>query len=515
MITVTLLGLAACGGGGGGGGSSPPPDPVFVAGTFMPSASFANQCARPRTGADPSTGRAFPDMRGSVALENNFLRSRANETYLWYQDIVDQDPRAFTDPLIYFDTLKTMATTPSGRALDQFHFTIPTAVFDAFSNAGITAGYGFDFVLQQADPPRVALINLVEPGSPAASATLGRGDRLLSIDGIDVINAGTQAEIDRLNAALAPQSGETHVFVFEKRGSSAQQTVTLTAGNITSTPVQKTQLIPGTSVGYMLFNDHIATAETGLINAITTLKNAGATDLVLDIRYNGGGFLDIANELAFMIAGPGPTAGMTFERLVFNDKSPSTNPVTGQPLAPTPFTTQAFGFSATPGMPLPSLNLSRVFVLTTSDTCSASESIINSLRGIGVQVIQIGGTTCGKPFGFFPEPNCGTTYFSIQFRGVNAQGFGDYSDGFSPTVLGSTGPAVLPGCPVLDDFSHELGDPNETMLDTALGFAATGACAPASMSPMAVNKSQLQSQAPSISRAGMFRSPQLENRWLR
>ena len=58
-------------------------------------------------------------------------------------------------------------------------------------------------------------------------------------------------------------------------------------------------------------------------------------------------------------------------------------------------------------------------------TCSASESIINGLRGVNVQVIQIGSTTCGKPYGFYPEDNCGTTYFSIQFKGVNAAGFGE------------------------------------------------------------------------------------------
>ena len=71
---------------------------------------------------------------------------------------------------------------------------------------------------------------------------------------------------------------------------------------------------PTGPVGYMQFNDHIATAEGGLIDAINTLKTAAITDLVLDIRYNGGGYLDIASELAYMIAGPTPTAGRTFEQ---------------------------------------------------------------------------------------------------------------------------------------------------------------------------------------------------------
>ncbi len=71
-----------------------------------------------------------------------------------------------------------------------------------------------------------------------------------------------------------------------------------------------------------------------------------------------------------------------------------------------------------------------MFVLTGPNTCSASESIINALQGVDVEVIQIGSTTCGKPYGFYPQDNCGTTYFSVEFKGVNAKGFGDY-----PTVF--------------------------------------------------------------------------------
>jgi carboxyl-terminal processing protease len=200
-------------------------------------------------------------------------------------------------------------------------------------------------------------------------------------------------------------------------------------------------------------------------------------DLVLDIRYNGGGYLDIASELAYMIAGPARTSGSTFEQLQFNDKHPITNPVTGQSITPTPFLDRSQGFSNTfaANQQLPSLNLTRVYVLTGSNTCSASESIINGLRGVDVEVIQIGATTCGKPYGFYPTDNCGTTYFSIQFRGVNAKNFGDYTDGFVPSSTGNTG-AQVKGCSVADDFTKELGDPAENRLESALGHQATGTC---------------------------------------
>jgi carboxyl-terminal processing protease len=90
-------------------------------------------------------------------------------------------------------------------------------------------------------------------------------------------------------------------------------------------------------------------------------------------------------------------------------------------------------------------------------------------------VIQVGATTCGKPYGFRPQDNCGTTYFAIQFRGVNQQGFGDYGDGFTP---GGTGPGGVPGCLVpADDFGHALGDPAEARLAAALRWRDTGGCA--------------------------------------
>jgi hypothetical protein len=167
-------------------------------------------------------------------------------------------------------------------------------------------------------------------------------------------------------------------------------------------------------------------------------------------------------------------------------------------------------FSTPAGQPLPTLNLSRVVVLTGPNTCSASESIMNSLNGVGIDVIQIGGTTCGKPFGFYPTDNCGTTYFTIQFRGVNDQGFGDYTDGFSPG-LGPTA-AVLPGCAVLDDFEHALGDPVERRFQAALFYLENQSCPTAPAADAGPSKIS----APlSASDGIMPKSPWRENRILR
>ena len=90
-------------------------------------------------------------------------------------------------------------------------------------------------------------------------------------------------------------------------------------------------------------------------------------------------------------------------------------------------------------------------------------------------VILIGDDTCGKPYGFYPTDNCGITYFTIQFRGENEKGFGDYADGF---VIGGSdnGQDVVRGCVVADDFDHLLGDEQEARLAAALSYRETGSC---------------------------------------
>ena len=260
----------------------------------------------------------------------------------------------------------------------------------------------------------------------------------------------TGSDTDTLNAGLYPSTvGESHEFVVRDLDATETRTVTLTAAEVVAQPVQHVRTLETASgpVGYMLFTTHIAPAEAQLVEAIRQFETDAVTDLVVDLRYNGGGYLDIANQLAFMIAGPAAAGGRTFDELRFNDKHTMFNPVTGEALTPTPFHRTTLGFSdgLAAGEALPTVDLERVYVLTTGDTCSASEAIINGLRGIDIEVIQVGTTTCGKPFGFYPEDNCGTTYFTVQFQSVNAKEFGEYPDGFSPANLGRVEGVDVPG----------------------------------------------------------------------
>jgi hypothetical protein len=485
-LAAALL-LAGCGGGGGapnigstagstgntgggptqpgtgGGTGSIPPDPIPTANEVWN--ILANSCATPRTGLD-SSGKPFPDRQGTLLDELKFLRGWADLDYLWYKEIPsDLHMADYSNKLDYFAKLKTPALTANGTPKDKYHFTYTTAEWEALNN-GLDLGYGITWSRNSATAPRNWLVTVVEAGSPAATAGLKRGDLLLNVDGVDFVNGSDKASVDKINAGLFPEAeGESHTLTLRRNGASFN--VTMKAVTVSEDAVKIVKVIdtPNGKVGYIDFETHNNVSEKQLIDAITQLKAANVTDLVLDMRYNGGGLLYVASELAYMIAGPVPTIGKTFERLQYNDKTPTQSPIG--------FRAAAYGFSAPnpakPGTVLPYLGLKRVTVLTTPNTCSASESVINGLRGVDIEVNLIGGQTCGKPYGFTPVANCGTTYFSIEFMGVNDKGFGDYPDGLAPT------------CKVSDDLTRAQGDPAEGLLAAALAYNQTKTC-PASSS---------------------------------
>ncbi|MBT3136622.1 peptidase [Alteromonas sp. ALT199] len=489
-FAVAISLLTGCGGGGGSSSNTPvattpttPTTPVtsepeWEAGVYEPQSEFIAKCETPRSGIDPFTGSAYPDTQGTAMDEKLWLRSWTNDTYLWYDEVDDNDPENFSI-LAYFDQLKTNELTPSGTPKDNFHFSQDTAEYNELSQSGISSGFGFSWEFGSNTVPRELTVRYTEPGSPAAAANVPRGAKVVSINGVDFVNDNTQQGVNALNDGLFPDdAGTTTSFQFELIDGT-NMSVDITSADINVTPVQNVKVFDTENgkTGYFQFNTFIVTAQEGLIDAFDTFVDQNVTELVMDLRYNGGGRLALASQLSYMVAGPNQTNNATFETLQFNDKNPTTNPVTGDTISPTPFYRNVIDYNAglLTDTLLPSLSLTRVYVISTGATCSASEAVMNALRGIDVEVVQIGSTTCGKPYGFYPTDNCGETYFTIQFQGVNNKGFGDYADGFMPTTTPNFD-FELPGCDVEDDFTASLGDPNEGMLSAALEFAATGSC---------------------------------------
>ncbi|MGZ5270393.1 MAG: S41 family peptidase [Ramlibacter sp.] len=228
-------------------------------------------------------------------------------------------------------------------------------------------------------------------------------------------------------------------------------------------PVPLTKVVTssgGRKVGYIVFNQHSQGAQDALITAFRGMQAAAVQDLVLDLRYNPGGFIYIAQSAAAMVAGPG-AGGQVFERARYSGKRQQ-DTAGGTFLFSNKVETAETQYAS--GTPLPQLGLPRLYVLTSTYTCSASESIINSLRGIGVQVILVGDRTCGKPYGFHRKDNCGKAYFPIEFEMSNAVGFTDYTSGFPVQ------------CRVQENPTTALGASNEPLLAAALTHIDTGSC---------------------------------------
>lgn len=472
VLSTAVLMLTACGGStgdntspGNNPGSSSSSSPVTA--VYKPSSTYDNFCVSPRTGFSKYTGEAFPDKKGTLADEKNFLRSWSYETYLWFDELPDPNPANFATAQNYFDALKTNKLTNSGANKDNFHFYEPTEDAEAW-DTGVSYGYGIHLKVYSSFPPRSYYIAYVEPGSPAHLAGVKRGAKILKIDSFDLVNENSNAGLIALNEGLFPTTlGAAHNFEIQDSGALSSRTVTLQSAEVDISPVLSTSVLDTATgkVGYVVFNTHVEKAEDQWVDAVNTFKQAAISDLVLDLRYNGGGLLSIAAQVAYMIGGAS-VQGKTFYDLIPNSKQKKEEP----------FPFLDFGlYGEYKNLDLPTLNLKRVYILSSGDTCSASEAIINGLRGANIQVYMIGDTTCGKPYGFYPEENCGTTYYTIQFKGANAKGFGEYSDGFSPASLANN-ETLIKGCRVQDDLTHQLGDINETLLGTALNFRAKGSC---------------------------------------
>ncbi|HLO92964.1 MAG TPA: S41 family peptidase [Burkholderiaceae bacterium] len=486
--------LSACGGGGSNAGtpifgnvpsenttpSSPTPPntpttPPADTGPLQPSASYAQQCA-------PENALASPGSRsGSLSVEKRWMRSYFDEAYLWREAVpgVNANEAQFSNTAdvqgsleAYFDALRSRALTSSGARQDRFSFMISTAKWQQMTQAGVDAGFGIEWTMASPTPPRGIRIAYVMPNSPAERAGLRRGDTLQTVNGVSA-DANDRAGIDVLNDMMSPdQLNKRFDFSF-LRGSQTVQ-LSLLSAEVENQPVTLDEVLTGSDgrkVGHLVFNTHIAKGEIQLIEAMTRFQQAGVSDLVVDLRYNGGGLLFMASQLAYMVAGAQQTSGKDFERSRYNSLRQATEG-RATPFYDTSCLLDA-SFKCTLERPLPSLNLKRVYVLAQNGTCSASEAFINGLRGVDVEVVLIGGKTCGKPYGFTAKDNCGNSYFPIEFGGTNQKGFGDYADGFVPAGSGPTG---LPGCVVGDDLGHELSHPGEAMLAAALQHRISGSC---------------------------------------
>lgn len=382
-------------------------------------------------GGGSSGGAAACD----VSAQKDWLRGYMLDWYYWTGQSPNPEPAGYPTIRSYLDALLYDQYPAPRGPIDPWSDYQSTASYNQFFAEGRSTGYGVAVNGLEGQLPLKA--RYIEPLSPAGLVGLQRGDVIKAINGVPDTTLIT-GDFSVLSGA----AGQQITLDIERNG--APQRVVLTAADYALTPVPvSATLTAGTAkVGYVVLKDFIVQAEPELSTRLNAIKAAGATDLIIDLRYNGGGRISTANHFASEVLGP---RGV-FTTLQYNTKQQASN---------RSFTLTA---SSAPGV------FNRIVVLTGQRSCSASELLVNGLRPYAQQVSTIGDTSCGKPYGFNPVDSCGNTFSIVNFKAVNALGQGDYEAGLTPT------------CAVAEDFSGAFGDPAEKLTAAALGYLQTGAC---------------------------------------
>lgn len=372
-----------------------------------------------------------------VASQNRWLQSYMNDRYLWSGSAPSPDPSAYASVDSYFQAL--LFPGDASVPADRWSYITDSVSYNRFFGDGMTLGYGvFVNGIEGTLPLK---LRYVEPLSPAAAAGLKRGDEIVSMNGRSAADVVAAADF----APLTPAT-EGELLTLEIRQGGITRTVSLSAAtySLVPVPVSTVFTLPnGTKAGYLVLKDFITQAESPLATALDGFRQQGATELILDLRYNGGGRVSTANVLASLVAGASGN-GKVFTQLKYNARHQGSN--------------NTFYMSGGSGAAF-----SRVIVLTGARTCSASEMLVNGLVP-HVDVRTIGGTTCGKPVGFNPVESCGSTFSAVNFESLNANDQGRYYNG------------IVANCVVEDDFSGELGDPAEKLGAAALSFLTNHVC---------------------------------------
>jgi carboxyl-terminal processing protease len=312
-------------------------------------------------------------------------------------------------------------------------------------------------------------IKYVYPNSPASAAGIKRGYQIIKMNGsTNLTYDGSGPNVTFVSNAFFSSPSITMTL---QRANGTTFNVSLNTASYTTNPVIKDTIVNTTNnkkVGYMVFNQFttLANSKTFIDDAFTYFTTNNITDLVVDLRYNGGGAVETARYLDNYIVPPAKT-GTTMYTAYFNaklqaDQDPLLRKIyainNGDFLPAN--NTVAFAKKGT-------LDLSHVFFIVTGSTASASELVINNLfPEMNVQLI--GTTSYGKPVGFFAIPINVYQLYLPEFETKNSAGIGGYYTGMTP------GGAGYPGFYDFDDLTKDFGDPTEVLFAHALSYVTKG-----------------------------------------
>lgn len=394
-----------------------------------------------------SSSDSAPPQVGDPACTNDgqkqFVLDAMRDIYFWNTSLpatVDLSAHASPEALLEFLKSSSPVSSVTNNPVDRFSFINSAAADSAFFGEGKFEGFGFGSRFEAADDFR---FTHVISGSPAEQAGIERGHRVLMLDG------RTIADIEANEGVGAMFDMDPLQFTI-RRLDNSEFTVTVTKDIVTINPLPQWRVVDTATgpVGYMELATFISTADPVFDTIFAEFRQASITDLIVDLRYNGGGLVSTTELLGDFLGGRGAN-GLVFSRTLFN--------------ADNSFRDSVRQFQQFTN----SLNLSRLIIIGSRRTASASELITNSMEPY-VEVTIVGDTTFGKPVGQVGIEFCEKILRPTSFETVNALGQGGYFDG-------------LPvDCPAADDLAVAVGADNDPNVATALSYFANGACPVAS-----------------------------------
>ncbi len=401
----------------------------------------------------------FSCKKEEIKPENMEIKDRIyslmKDWYLWNDKLpakVDlswyKTPEETMDALMY-------------KTLDKWSYVEKKATYDQYYEAGQTIGYGFGM---KWDYNNNLCVSYVYTNSPAYREGIRRSWKILTVNG------KSANSITDWNKELGEDiSGIQCRFEFQDT-LAAKKTITLTKGIINMNTVLYREVIQinGSFTGYLVFKGFIEPSVSELDEAFNYFQSKNIKDIIVDLRYNGGGRMNTMTYLASLLV-PQSANGKMFYKYEHNSQQKEKND-------------KAVNFDKKNA-----LNLSRIVFITSKSTASASETLINGLRPY-ISIVLIGNDTYGKPVGMYSWDHQDYVIVPISFRVVNSQGFSDFYSGIKADALRS------------DGLDKDFGNIGETCLKEAIYYLKNG-----SFSSGVTKKSSFQD----------FKNEQLQRKGLR
>ena len=491
--------------------------------------NYDDRCVFPSEVDTPSHKLTYGTMLDELFSVRDLIRDK----YIFSDEVVDLDPRNFVEPFNDFDEHYTNMTDKDSyfqqlRSQVKLEDGLPRHGLFEFSKdykvqlppaRKTEYSFGIKWNKRSETPPRNYVVRHVTADSPGmellnGSPKVKRGDKLVKVNDIDFVSVVSDESVQKIERALSPYNRSAVTkFEFIDRDSEKVKTIFLnpTAGLDSGTGFSRVISTESGKVGYIYIGKSLGRFDH-IYESIKEFREHRVKDVILDIRYYDrleSYFYSSKFEpmLLYTILGKENTDGKQFRyfwsRVWFNQElnvHPHETPFFSECRArnkesqkkelcdDSMITYRAACRWLSLGNPLSacfaypysfdlkSLNLNRIYLLTSKDTCHIGELIVNGLLGIDVEVVLVGGQTCGIPYYARTYARCGINYRVVTDKYLNDKKIGDYVRGFKPKNTRSEYGVEVPGCFVEDDFTNDLGDKEERLLATALQYRKDGTC---------------------------------------